>query len=162
MKYFRFDTEEVIFLSQTLKSHFLIYKQFTFFNPPPSVWIVDVLTKSPELRRCQTPWFPHLKKTYSYEALTAQTLLASSNSVLNITKEKWALCLPRLILPLTLVFWWINAFFMHNFFYFDTYTNLLPSASVSRMISMFLMHQQVQDAEPFLFDACLMSFYNNK
>lgn len=38
---------------------------------------------------------------------------------------------------------------MHIFFYFDTYTNLLASASVYRMISMFLMHQQVQDAEPF-------------
>lgn len=51
-----------------------------------------------------TPEVSDLKKTYSYEELTAQTLLASSNSVLNTTKEKCALCLPRLILPLTLVF----------------------------------------------------------
>lgn len=35
-----------------------------------------------------TPEVSDLKKTYSYEELTAQTLLASSNSVLNTTKEK--------------------------------------------------------------------------
>lgn len=113
-----------------LKSHFLIYKKFTFFNPLPSVWVVDVLTKSPELRRCQTPRFVHLKKTYSYEALTAQTTKVEYHEGKMNTVSSATYIAAHVSLLMN------KCIFMHNFFFILIY--ILISWQVPQSLVWFL------------------------